>query len=75
MSFGNLAGNVEPQPQPLLARASCPTKEGLEQALNGGWRDRLALVRNRELEGPVQGRGAYQDALIARAMGKGIRHY
>lgn len=74
MGFGNLAGDVEPQPQPLLARASRHAKEGLEQTLQGRRRDRLAVVRDGELKGPIQGCGTDQDRLLARAMGEGIRH-
>jgi hypothetical protein len=47
MSAGNFTGDIKAKSKPLLAWAGSHTKEGLEQALERGRCDRIALIRNR----------------------------
>ena len=50
MSPGDLVRNVQPESQSLPAGAYRASKKGLEQTLLVGWRKRLAVIGDAEIE-------------------------
>src|SRR4051794_19077499 len=69
---GDLRGDVEAEAQALLAGAEGGAGEGLEEALLGGWGDRVAPVGDGELEAGGVGAGVDADGGAGGAVGEGV---